>query len=121
MDGRSLNETLFKLEGYRVTEGRLDSARFQYSVEHDVAVGEVEVLYHDLKVEVVDKNTHKPGLSQLLQSTINNSFTLRRDNPRSAKKPALSIAVRRQRPPDASFLRLLWSNIRYGLLTTLRT
>lgn len=119
MDGRALNSILVDLKGYRVTEGRLDSARFQFSVEHDVAVGKMEVLYHDLRVDVVDKNTHKLGLSRLIQSVIHNGVTLRRDNPRNAKTPALSITVRRQRPPDASFLRLLWSNVRYGLLTTL--
>jgi len=120
MDGRALNAMLVDLEGYRVTEGRLDSARFQFSVAHDVTAGEMKVLYHDLRVAVVDKGTHEPGLSGLLQSAINNSFTLRGGNPRDAKTPALSIAVRRQRRPDDSFLRLLWSNIRYGLLTTIR-
>lgn len=119
MDGRALNDILVDLKGYRVTEGRLDSARFQFSVEHDVAVGEMEVLYHDLTVDVVDKGTHRPDLSQLLTSAINNRFKLRRDNPPNAKTPPLSIHVRRQRPQGASFPRLLWSNIRYGVLATL--
>lgn len=119
MDGREFNELLENLEGYRVTKGRLDSARFQFSVEHDVAVGEVEVLYHDLKVAPVNKDTHRRGPSRRLQSAINNKFNLRRDNPDDEETPALSISVRRQRPPEASFLRLLWSNIRYGLQTTI--
>jgi hypothetical protein len=119
MDLQAFNETLVDLEGYRVTEGYLDSTRFQFSIDHDVAAGEMEVLYHDLKISIVDRATHKSDLSQQLKSAINNEFRLRQANPRDAKEPPLSISVRCQPPPDASFLRLLWSNIRYGLVKTI--
>jgi hypothetical protein len=79
----------------------------------------MEVLYHDLKVDVVDRDKYKSSLSQQLKSAINNKFMLRRANPPDAKTPAISISVRRQSLPGASFLRLLWSNLRYGLVETI--
>lgn len=119
MRAAAFNEILVDLEGIRVKGGVLDSTWFEFEVDDGVARGEVQVLYHGLDSEMIDKVTHESGLSHDIATFIGNTFKIRSANPPNGETPAIVVPVRREREKPENFLRFLWLNVRAGLYTTL--
>src|SRR5262245_16210779 len=119
MPATALNEMLVDLEGFRVKSGVLDSTWFDFHVKDDLATGSVQVLYHDLDTELVDKVTLERGTSKKLQTFINNTFRLASANPGSDLAPAIVVPVRRERVPDENLVEFLWVILRIGVTETL--
>ncbi len=119
MPASAFNEMLVDLEGLRVNAGRLDSTWFDFRVTDDAATGKVQVLYHDLDTEIVDKVTLERGFKERFQTFANNAFRIEASNPRGGGDPAVVVSVRRERTPHENFFRFLWVIVREGLLETL--
>ena len=119
MPATALNEILVDLEGFRVKSGVLDSTWFDFDVKDDLATGNVQVLYHDLDTELVDKVTLERGTSAKLQTFINNTFRLAAANPGGDLAPAIVVPVRRERLPDENLCEFLWVILRVGVTETL--
>jgi hypothetical protein len=119
MPARAFNEILVDLEGVRVNSGRLDSTWFEFDVKGDVARGQVQVLYHDLDSEILDKATHERGVSEKLQTFIGNTFKIAPANPKDPRTPAVVVPVERKRPEPENFFRFLWVIVREGLYVTM--
>jgi hypothetical protein len=119
MPATNFNEMLVDLDGLRVTSGVLDSTWFDFDVREDRAAGRVQVLYHDLSSEVVDKVTRDSGVGEKLKTFLNNTFVVTSANPPTPDVPALVVPVRQERVPKDNLFRFLWVIVREGVYETL--
>ena len=115
-DASALNAILPDLEGMRITEGRVDSARVDIRYRADGASGVVMVGYEGLSLRQEDRNTGEQSFGQRLASFVGNTFVIRGDNRPDGDKPPREGRVEYVRPPDASFFRQFWHAIRVGLM-----
>ena len=115
-DASALNAILPDLEGMRVTEGRVDSARVDIRYRADGASGVVMVGYEGLELRQEDRNTGEQSFGQRLTSFVANTFVIRGDNRPGDDRPPREGRVEYVRPPDASFFKQFWHAIRDGLI-----
>lgn len=118
MSAQALNPFLVSMEGVRIREGQLDSADFKVAVREDVARGQLLLLYHDLEVETLDKNTRDRNLSDALHTFIFNHFKLDTHNPHSGKPPLLA-PLEHRRLPETPLFKFIWLTLRDGVFQTL--
>ena len=118
MDARALNPFITDLEGVRIREGQLDTAVFKVDVRDDLARGELQLRYHDLEVETLDKVSRDRDLNDKVQTFIFNNFKLQTENPEN-DKPVLVASVRRLRPPETPIFKFIWLTLRDGIFQTL--
>jgi hypothetical protein len=114
-----LNELLVDLEGIRITSGVVDSTWFDFVLSDDVASGKMQVLYHDLGFEVLDKVTMDRGLTARFQTFMANETQLKRANPIDEQTPARVVAILRERTPETPLLKFMWEALREGLLSSI--
>jgi hypothetical protein len=120
MKAEPLNELLENLCGIKITSGVVDSTWFHFKVDgDDVARGEVNVLYHDLNIQLQDKITLDQGLMSRLKSFINDKAKMHGSNPTDKDKPATVATIARERTPQTPLIKFLWETLREGILTTL--
>jgi hypothetical protein len=118
MPATAFNEILVDLKGVRVNAGQHDSTWFEFDVKGDVAAGKVQVLYHGLDSEIVDKATLERGVSEKLQTFIGNA-KIAEANPKESGAQATIVPVQHERPESENFFRFLWVLVREGLYATM--
>jgi hypothetical protein len=120
MKTEPLNELLENLNGIKITSGVVDSCQFDFKVDgDDVARGTVEVLYHDLDIQMEDKVTLEQDLMARLKTFINDKAKMHEKNPPDEDKPATVATIARERLPQTPLIKFLWETLREGILTTL--
>jgi hypothetical protein len=120
MSARPLNELLENLNGIKITSGVVDSTRFDFKIDgDDVARGTVEVLYHDLGIQMEDKVTLEQGLMARLKTFVNDKAKMHEKNPPDEDKPVTVATIARPRTPQTPLIKFLWESLREGILTTL--
>jgi hypothetical protein len=118
MDARALNPFIVNMEGVRIREGQLDTAVFKVDVRDDHARGQLELLYHDLEIETLDKVTRNEDLKDKVQSFYFNNFKLTTENPENDKPPFVGF-VSRRRQPETPLFKFIWLTLRDGIFPTL--
>lgn len=118
MDGLSLNDLLVNLNGIRVNAGTIDATTVDIKVDGDMAAGTMKLLYHGLKFEVVDKDSHEQGMRDHVVTWMQNWQT-HSSNPKDDDDPATVITLNRKRAPHVSLVKFVWETVREGLLRTL--
>jgi hypothetical protein len=118
MDAQALNAFLVDLEGVRIRDGKLESADFNVDVRDDTARGELTLLYHDLAIETLDKDSHHRSLSDKLHTFVFNNFKLTTDNPQH-DKPAMVAPLYHPRPVETPLFKFIWITLRDGVFKTL--
>jgi hypothetical protein len=119
MQAAPLNELLENLNGIKITSGVVDSTRFDFKIGgDDVARGTVEVLYHDLNIQMEDKVTLEQNLMARLKSFVNDKAKMHDKNP-TDDKPVTVATIARPRTPQTQLIKFLWESLREGILTTL--
>ena len=116
MDAVALNDLLVDLKGVRVKEGTIDSTWLDIKVDGDVAAGQMRFLYHGLKFEILDKDSHEQGVGDHL-ATFMSSWDTHDSNPQD-DEPATVITLRRERAPQTSLMKFVWETVREGILRT---
>jgi hypothetical protein len=119
MRAEPLNELLVNLNGIRITNGVIDSTWFDIKVSEDVARGNVQVLYRDFEMEMLDKVSLDRGLGARLQTFIADKTKLNHANPTDDRTPARVVPILRERTPEVPFFKFLWETLREGILSTL--
>jgi len=117
-DPAIFNEVLVDLEGVRITQGTVDTIRWNFSVAEDVAQGTLLVIYRNLRIDKLDKVTRRQDLGDEIMSFIGNQFALRTANPRSEGEPAEPTGLWHKRPWHEPLFKFLWVTLRGGLLKT---
>ncbi|HEV8599369.1 MAG TPA: DUF748 domain-containing protein [Gemmatimonadales bacterium] len=118
MDARALNRFIVDLEGVRIREGQLDTAIFKIDVRDDLAQGELQLRYHDLEIETLDKVSRGRDLNDAVQSFLFNNFKLQTENPEN-DKPPFSATIRYRRLPETPIFKFIWLTLRDGIFQTL--
>jgi len=118
MDATALNELLVNLNGIHVTEGTIDGATLDIKMNGNMATGPEKILYHGLKFEVVDKDTHDQNVSDHLTTWLQ-SWKTHSSNPREKEDPPTVITIQRPRQPYISLIKFVWETLREGVLRTL--
>lgn len=120
MKAEPLNELLENLNGIKITSGVVDSCRFDFKIDgDDVARGTVEVLYHDLDIQMEDKVTLEQDLMARLKTFVNDKAKMHESNPPDEDKPMTVATIARERTPQTPLIKFLWETLREGILTTL--
>jgi hypothetical protein len=119
MRAEPLNDLLVNLEGIRITSGVVDSTWFDFQVRDDIATGKVQVLYHDLGFEALDKVTLDRGWMARFQTVMADKTKLNHSNPPDDRTPAKVVTIVRERSPETKLFKFLWESLREGILTTL--
>jgi hypothetical protein len=112
----AVNAILPDLEGIRVTDGRVDSARVDIRYRPGGASGAVMVGYEDLSIRQEDRNTGNQSLGQKLTSFLANTFVIRGSNRPDDGKPPREGRVDYEADPYAPFFKIFWEAIRDGLI-----
>ena len=120
MNATPLNELLENLNGIKITSGVVDSTRFDFKIDgDDVARGTVEVLYHDLGIQMEDKVTLEQDLMARFKSFVNDKAKMHDRNPGDDGRLATVASIARERAPQTPLIKFLWESLREGILTTL--
>lgn len=120
MNAKPLNELLENLNGIKITSGVVDSTRFDFKIDgDDVARGTVEVMYHDLNIQMEDKVTLEQNLVARLKSFVNDKVKMNDSNPIDEDGRRTVATIARARTPHTPLIKFLWETLREGILTTL--
>jgi hypothetical protein len=111
-----VNAILPDLEGIRVTEGHVDSARVDVRYGPNGATGAVMVGYRDLSIRQEDRNTGDQSLGQTLTSFLANTFVIRGSNRPDGGDPPREGRVDYAVMPGDPFFKIFWEAIREGLI-----
>ena len=114
----SLNSFLEVAERIRITSGVADNIRFSMTAGNGRSSGTVRPMYHDLKIEMLAKQTGRSdGIVQRIGTLLADMFKIKDDNSRYQSGGARVGPVRYTRKPDDPFFKFLWFSLRSGLGT----
>jgi hypothetical protein len=119
MPATAFNEIFVDLSGVEIKSGQIDSIWFSIQVQRDEARGLLQVLYRDLKIELLDKATGERSLRNRIATFIANNMILNEENQPTVDTPAKVIVIRQQRPPEKRLFKFMWHTLREGLFTTI--
>lgn len=115
MDLTALNGFLPFAEHTRISNGFLEQANFDIQVASGQASGQLEAIYQDLKIALLDlPSGSAQGIRERVGSAIANHLKLRTSNP--GKSGVVKIGeVNYNRQPGNNFLQYLWFAVRSGV------
>ena len=103
----------------RAEEGRLQKREATINGDAMQANGNVLVLYKDLKLQLMEKDSDKKALDKKdVTSFLANLFVVKDDNPKKNKSPRRSDAAFK-RIPTGGFFMLVWKTVLVGVLKTI--
>jgi hypothetical protein len=118
MSAVDLNQVTNALAMAKAEDGFLDSFSFTMSGNTQGIKGSVKMLYHDLKVILLDdKNQDKVLKKKRIKSMIANNFAIKNANP-LRNKPIRVVAINYQRNPTKGFFYTLWRFLLIGIKDT---
>lgn len=77
----SFNSLLLPAKQISIISGQLDHASFSFAAHENSADGTMKFMYHDLKVEVMNKNNLKNGIKVKLKTFLMNKLIIKESNP----------------------------------------
>ena len=113
-DARLFNELLEPLALARVESGKIQKLTFYVKANRFGSTADVQMLYSDLKVNLLKKDgsvLKKKGFLSFLANT----FVVKNSNPRKAGEAPLRANVKHEHPQDRSFFNLMWKSIFAGI------
>ena len=119
MPATPVNNILTNLTGFRIEAGQVDGMSFDIEVNNGVAEGDLELAYHDLKMEVINKVSRNKRLVDRLKTFVMKDFLMHSENLADAgdkfRRSEVSYTWE-----DDPFFRFVWHCLRDGLLDTLK-
>lgn len=112
MDATELNRVLEPLALIRIDEGQIQSLNFDMELGSTVATGEVEVIYENLKISLLDEDSMDENLRTRVGSFFANTFAVKNDN--SEDDPRIG-EVSYERVPEKSVFNYWWKSLQSGL------
>lgn len=116
MDVQSFNDAFVNLSGIRIKRGRVEGLQFSADVEKGVAEGTVHGRYHNLSVEMVNKETGDRGLRKRIRSFVLDDLILKSENPDDDPRTG---SIKHRHNEDHTFFKFLWHSLRSGLFSLL--
>ncbi|MBX9851938.1 MAG: DUF748 domain-containing protein [Cytophagaceae bacterium] len=114
MDALYFN-SLVAYGGMQLKEGNIEAQRFNISVADGIANGEMQLIYENLHVNVIEKKSGKP---KKILSKIANLF-LKDDNKQKKNKGPETVAINYTRQSDDGFFSFIWNSLSDAILETI--
>lgn len=116
MDATVLNAFLEPCEHVRITSGNVKTAKYTVTVIDGRARGDIDVIYDELSLSILDKTTGSAGgLWDQIASLYGNLFVIRGGNQRDGDGVLKKGKVRYRRHGEDLFLQFLWFSLRSGV------
>lgn len=112
MDAAHLNRVLEPLAFIRVADGRILSLEFTMNLGEQEATGEVELIYEDLKLTLLNKGSGSEDLLTQAGTLLANTFVIKSDNHPEAPRTG-EVSFERSR--DKSVFNYWWKSLQSGL------
>ena len=110
-----LNEFVTPLSNVHIKSGYINSIHFSMNADENIAIGKLDMDYHDLKVNILSEET--PGKKSGLKTLLANLFM--RDEDKDVKQQKDSIGeIRFERRKDRFIFNYWWNAVRSGILST---
>ncbi|MGH2643149.1 MAG: hypothetical protein ACRDE2_04320 [Chitinophagaceae bacterium] len=115
MKAKALNEILKPLALIKINSGEIHQCRFNFTVDTNAARGTVHILYDDLSVKVLSKDSTTGRLKgRGLISIMANLFVINRGNISDSSNPQNAV-VFFKRSPNQSIINLMWNSLFAGI------
>jgi len=117
-EGKLYNQLLEPLAMARIEEGVINKITFSVNANRFGSTAQVQMLYDNLKVNVLKKDgkvLKKKGLLSFLANT----FIVKNSNPRKEGEAPISADISHLHDQDRSFFNLMWKSIFVGLKVNL--
>lgn len=115
-DPQILNTVFEPLAGVRIESGNVRSVRFEMQLSDVRAIGNAEVIYDDLHIGLVDRETSDKNLVRRVGSFFINTFAIRSENPPEDPRPG---EVDFEREPEKSVFNYWWKSLQSGLMNSI--
>ncbi len=116
MDATELNKFLEHSEYRRIKSGIIYSAEFNIFVKLGNANGNLRVVYDNLSIAILDKNTRsEKGFFDRLSSLIGKTFIVRGSNMPDEKGLVEIGIINHSRKTDETFIQFIWFSLRSGV------
>jgi hypothetical protein len=115
-DATQLNSIFMDVAGIEVTSGKIHELTFRFSMADNISSGQMHLVYEDLKIQTIDKDDYRGGISRSVFSLLANQFAIRSDNmPDSDGSTKEGVIDHERNPDEDSFFKYLWETLRSGL------
>lgn len=111
-----LNPVFEPLAGVRIESGNVQSIRFEMQLSDIQAIGNAEVIYDDLRMALVDRETSEKNLVRRVGSFFINTFAIQSQNPPEDPRPG---EVDYEREPEKSVFNYWWKSLQSGLMDSI--
>ncbi len=116
MDATKLNSFIEPAEQQRIKSGIIQSATYNISVNSGHATGSLRVVYKDLSIAVLSKNTgSEKGIFDRISSYIGKTFVIKGSNKPDEKGLLMIGKIKYTRKPDEPFFQFVWFALRSGI------
>ena len=118
IDGQDLNALAEPMGPATIKEGRLNGLTFQLKGDNYAMQGNVKMLYHDLKVALLEKDKGETKLDKKFLTSLLANFAIKNSNPKEGDEVRIE-QVHHTRNTNRSFFNLCWKTIFKGIRQTL--
>lgn len=116
MDVTTLNSFLEVSDHHRIKSGIIQSATYGINVTSGQASGSLRVIYKDLSVAVLNKDTgSEKGIFDRVSSFIGKTFVIRESNKLDEEGLMMIGKIKYTRKPDEPFFQFVWFALRSGI------
>jgi len=114
----TLNKMLKYNANLIIKEGVSDKLEFSFYANEKYSKGKLTFQYHDLKIELLNKNTNKNNFKEKIKSFAINTFVLKSSNPRKNEPVAKGI-IYYKRNPNRFIFNYTLKSVLSGMKSTL--
>ena len=116
MDLTKINSFIEAGEHQRIKSGNLQSAAFNIIVNSGNAKGNLQAVYSDLSIALLDKDTgSENGVFNQISTFIGKTFVIRKNNFPGENNSVKTGEIKYTRNPDDTFLQFVWFALRSGI------
>lgn len=115
MKARALNEILKPLALVKINSGEIHECRFDFTADTAIAKGAIHILYNNLSVKLLSKDSTTGRLKgQGLMSIMANLFVINRGNITDGTNPQNAFVIYK-RLPNQSVVNYMWKSLFAGI------
>jgi hypothetical protein len=115
MDIAAANPATMPLALVKITSGRVKSLDFNVHSTQKTSTGTVNLLYNNLKIDLLRKDDEKGYSKKTIISTLANAIIIKHDNPDDDKTSPRVAKVVFIRPANFPFFKTLWQTVLGGI------
>jgi len=111
---QEINSILEPGENISIKDGFIESMKFSFHANEHASDGEMEMRYHHLKIELLNKKDGEAGLVEDVLSFLANQFIIKEENP-SPGQPVRITKISYPRDPTRFIFNYSWKSLLSGI------